>query len=228
MLHDSPSQLSNFLRVANTTAATEAEGPGWRFAIWLQGCPLRCPGCCNPEMLPFEGGRLVAVEAMLSEIQLARQNHAIEGITLLGGEPTAQSPAAGELAAAVRRQGLSVMLFSGFTLHQLRARSDPAIDRLLELTDILVDGPFLRDLPDTKRRWIGSSNQAVHFLSARYAADDPCWNMPNSIEIRFDGRELNVNGFPAARARDLWRGVRNLCSKEPAAAKVPSIEPDRT
>ena len=52
-------QLANLevvLSVAQIVPFTEAEGPGVRFALWFQGCPLRCPGCCNPEMLPFEGG----------------------------------------------------------------------------------------------------------------------------------------------------------------------------
>ncbi|HEY8504811.1 MAG TPA: 4Fe-4S cluster-binding domain-containing protein, partial [Gemmataceae bacterium] len=44
------------LSIAQTVACTEAEGPGKRFAVWFQGCPLRCPGCCNPEFLPFKGG----------------------------------------------------------------------------------------------------------------------------------------------------------------------------
>ena len=44
------------LSVAQIVPCTEAEGPGRRFALWFQGCPLRCPGCCNPEMLPFTGG----------------------------------------------------------------------------------------------------------------------------------------------------------------------------
>ncbi|MFM7150626.1 MAG: 4Fe-4S cluster-binding domain-containing protein, partial [Gemmataceae bacterium] len=44
------------LSIAQTVPFTEAEGPGKRFAIWFQGCPFRCPGCCNPEMLPFRGG----------------------------------------------------------------------------------------------------------------------------------------------------------------------------
>ena len=44
------------LRIAQIVPSTEAEGPGRRFALWFQGCSLRCPGCCNPEMLPFTGG----------------------------------------------------------------------------------------------------------------------------------------------------------------------------
>src|SRR4029079_1756775 len=45
-----------YFQVAQIVPVTEAEGPGRRFALWFQGCPLRCPGCCNPEMLPFTGG----------------------------------------------------------------------------------------------------------------------------------------------------------------------------
>jgi anaerobic ribonucleoside-triphosphate reductase activating protein len=201
------SPLSNQLRVADVVASTEAEGPGRRFAIWLQGCPLRCPECCNPEMLSFSGGHLVAIEELVRQIESARHNDGIEGITLLGGEPTAQAEAAGELAAAVKRLGLSVMLFSGYTLRELKEKRDSAIERLLGATDILVDGPYLRELPDTNRRWIGSRNQVIHFLSSRYRADDPCWQMPNSIEIRLDGRELSINGFPARAATGLWRRV---------------------
>ena len=43
------------LPVAQFVPRTEAEGPGRRFALWVQGCPLRCKGCCNPEMLAFKG-----------------------------------------------------------------------------------------------------------------------------------------------------------------------------
>ena len=80
-------------------------------------------------------------------------------------------------------------------------------------TDILVDGPYLRELPETKRRWIGSRNQVIHFLTARYRANDSCWKMPNSLEIRLDGRELSVNGFPARAAQGLWCRVRTVSER---------------
>ncbi len=56
------------LQVAQIVPVTEAEGPGVRFALWFQGCPLRCPGCCNPEMLPFEGGTALTVGAVIAQI----------------------------------------------------------------------------------------------------------------------------------------------------------------
>ena len=193
------------LQVAQIVPATEAEGPGRRFALWLQGCPLRCPGCCNPEMLSFEGGRPVAVEDLVAEIQQARAQQQIEGLTLLGGEPFAHAAAASELAARVQAAGLSVMAFSGFTLAELQQMADPAVARLLSQIDILVDGPYLREQPETSRRWIGSANQEIHFLTSRYRADDPVWRLPNTLEIRLTAGALEVNGFPTAQASDFWR-----------------------
>ena len=115
------------LRIAQTIACTEAEGPGRRFALWFQGCPLRCPGCCNPEMLPFEGGRRVALADVLRDIETAAAQDGVEGVTLLGGEPLAHAAGAAALARAVRERGLTVMVFSGYTLEEARALPDPAV-----------------------------------------------------------------------------------------------------
>jgi anaerobic ribonucleoside-triphosphate reductase activating protein len=155
-------------------------------------------------MLPFDGGVAIEVDALLKRITAARQRHQIEGITLLGGEPFAHAGGAAAIAAAVQRAGLSVMIFSGFELHQLQRRQDPQIDALLACTDILVDGPYRQGQPDSTRRWIGSTNQQIHFLSTRYSAQDRCWSEPNTLEIRMHGGEMTVNGFPAAKSKAFW------------------------
>ena len=77
--------------------------------------------------------------------------------------------------------------------------------RSLAETDILVDGPYDRDQPEKTRRWIGSANQRVHFLTPRCAADDPRWRQPNTLEIRLRDGEVTVNGFPAPRAAGMWK-----------------------
>lgn len=189
------------LSIAQIVPCTEAEGPGKRFAVWFQGCPLRCPGCCNPEFLPFSGGERRTVAGLVEQMAGAD----VEGVTLLGGEPFAHAAGAAALAGAARDLGLSVMAFSGFTLDQLRQRPDPTVADLLGLTDILVDGPYLRDQPDTERRWVGSRNQRIHFLTDRYRYDDS-WRRRNTLEIRLVDGELSVNGFPARDAVGLWKG----------------------
>jgi len=194
---------SLLLRIAQIVPCTEAEGPGRRFALWFQGCPLRCPGCCNPEMLPFEGGQAVPAAEIVEQLRAAGDG--IEGITLLGGEPLAHAEGAAHLARVAQEMGLSVMVFSGWTLDEICGLADPHVHDLLNHTDILVDGRYLRELPETRRRWIGSANQQIHFLSERYYASDPCWQMPNTLEIRLVGSELSVNGFPARSAVGLWK-----------------------
>ena len=205
------------LRVARIVAATEAEGPGRRFALWFQGCPLRCPGCCNPEMLPFDGGERLTVADALRQLEEAVRLYQIEGITLLGGEPLAHARGATALARAAHGLGLSVMIFTGYVLEYVLVTGDPAVADLLSETDILVDSPYLHDRPETRRRWIGSANQRVHFLSGRCSAADPRWLLPNTLEIRLRGPELTVNGFPARSAVGLWKRPHVVATSERGA-----------
>jgi anaerobic ribonucleoside-triphosphate reductase activating protein len=156
-------------------------------------------------MLPFEGGQEISVLELAARVREASDRDGVEGITILGGEPFAQAAGAAELARLVRASGLSVMVFSGFTIEEIRASLDPSSMDLLDLTDLLVDGPYLRDQPETRRRWIGSANQRVHALSERYRVDDPRWERPNTLEIRLDGPVVTVNGFPSASAVGIWR-----------------------
>jgi anaerobic ribonucleoside-triphosphate reductase activating protein len=156
-------------------------------------------------MLPFAGGQPLRLAEVLGQVRRAAAESGIEGITLLGGEPLAHALSAAALAREVRRLSLTVMVFSGYTLTEARRLPDPAVADLLAHTDILVDGPYVRELPETRRRWIGSANQLIHFLTDRYRADDPCWQLPNTLEIRLTDRDLTVNGFPAAKAVGLWK-----------------------
>jgi len=205
----------SLLAVAQIVPCTEAEGPGRRFALWFQGCPLRCPGCCNPEMLPFTTDRLLRLGEVLSQIREAHAANDLEGITLLGGDPLAHAAVATALARAVHALGLSVMVFTGYTLDEARSLPDPAVAELLAETDILVDGPYVREQPETRRRWIGSANQQVHFLSDRCQADDPRWRMANTLEVRLRGQEVTVNGFPASSAVGLWKRPPRSQVREP-------------
>src|SRR5436305_1949821 len=83
-----------------------------------------CAGCCNPEMRAFSGGESVALADIVREVDDAAACDAGEGITLLGGEPLAHAAGAAALARALRRHGLSVMVFTGYTLEEARALPD--------------------------------------------------------------------------------------------------------
>lgn len=190
--------------IAQIVERTEAEGPGSRFAVWFQGCPLRCPGCCNPEFLTFKGGTPTSVTALCQRLRDTHEATPLEGVSLIGGEPFSHVEAAAPFAAYAQSLGLGVMIYTGFTLEALQAM--PEAQPLLNATDLLVDGPYIRELPETRRRWIGSTNQRLHFLTSRYDPADDCWTQRNTLEIRVVRDEVSINGFPAVDAKGLWKG----------------------
>ena len=166
-------------------------GPGQRIGLWVQGCSIRCRGCFNPGTWSPAGGEVVSVEALAARIVATE---GIEGVTFLGGEPFEQAAALAELGRRVRAAGLSVMTFTGLVREEIEAPGRADWDALLAVTDLLVDGPYVEDLHDLSRPWVGSSNQRFHFLTDRYTAAD--LGIPNRLEIRLT-REgaVQVNGM---------------------------------
>lgn len=144
-------------------------------------------------------GRSVGIDELALQIAEA-QAHGVEGVTFLGGEPFEQAAGLAALARRAKALAMTVMVFSGYALDELRARGDAA--ELLALTDLLVDGRYDRARPEPRppvgRRWIGSANQVMHFLSAAYSPDDPQMRDDNTIEIRLSKDGLRINGWPSA------------------------------
>ena len=168
-----------------------ANGPGERFVLWLQGCPVLCPGCFNEELLPFVPRHLITVEAMADRILAVPS---IEGVTYTGGEPTVQAQGLALLSERLRACGLTVVCYTGYTLEALQARHDLWIDRLLSEVDVLIDGPFVRD-QGTNLLWRGSSNQRVRFLTDVYrhlAGDVDC--SPAQVEFAIGSKEFLTTG----------------------------------
>jgi anaerobic ribonucleoside-triphosphate reductase activating protein len=160
----------NLSTVPNLFPLTYTNGPGLRYVMWTQGCSLRCCShCLNPELLnPFD-----CVEAgiyqILDHLSQLKKDTPVEGITLLGGEPTDQSAALSQLLPAVRQLGLTVMLYTGYTFETLqRPGSGKEILDLLQWLDILVEGNYIQNLDFPGTLWRGSLNQRILLLSHRY------------------------------------------------------------
>jgi len=159
-------------------------------------------------MFDERAGTAWSIEALAARMAAAAER-GVEGITLLGGEPFAQAPGAAAIARAARARGLTVMVFSGYTLAELERRADAGA--LLQLTDLLVDGRYDRERPEPPppigRRWIGSTNQVMHYLTSAYSPDEPRMRAPNTVELHWRDGRLLVNGWPAG-ADVLAQGLR--------------------
>ncbi len=186
-------QLSVGMIIPNT----QAEGPGKRFALWVQGCPMRCAGCCNPEYLEFTQNNIQSVDDVFAQVQKSHQEHQIEGVTFLGGEPFSHAQPLAALAKRVQDIGLTVMIFTGYSLKSLKRSEKPGVAQLLATTDLLVDGPFIQSRLDKERRWIGSTNQTPYDLTGAYKELVDNWDTsPETLEIRIVNGKLVVNGSP--------------------------------
>ena len=151
------------LRVFKILKSTKVEGPGIRYCIWVQGCSHHCKGCQAVHTWSHSGGELIDVKKIIEDIKLQSK---IEGVTFLGGEPFEQAEALGIIAECVKKMGLSVLCFTGGYLEELL--KNEVNKKLLNNTDLLIDGPFEIDKTDYSRPWCGSSNQRYHFLTDRY------------------------------------------------------------
>lgn len=194
------------MRVARIHPRTTAEGPGVRFAVWVQGCTIRCDGCFNPHLWAGTGGSPISPPHLAQ----AAISSGVDGVTLLGGEPFEQAAALGRFASLVHAAGLSVMTFTGYLFDDLQARAahDASVRELLDATDLLLDGPYVADQPDFARPWVGSSNQRFHFLSERYEhLQSDLAKQGDRVEVRVDsdGR-VSLNGWATVEQLDALLG----------------------
>ena len=167
---------ANSLRIAGIVRESIVDGPGIRFTVFCQGCPHACEGCHNPETHDFAGGKDVSIDRLLEEID---KDPLLAGVTFSGGEPFCQPEGFVELGKRVKERGLNITTFSGYTLEELielgMQRAD--IAELLELTDILIDGPFQKELKDLTLQFRGSKNQRVIDMNeTRKRGEVSIWN----------------------------------------------------
>lgn len=146
------------MRIAGIVQDSIVDGPGIRYVIFTQGCPHHCPGCHNPQTHAFDGGKDADTEEILSQIL---SNPLASGVTFSGGEPFAQADALVPIAEAVKGHGKNLMIYTGYLFEQLQKMEHSGVQRLLKLSDILVDGPFLLEERDLTLQYRGSSNQRV-------------------------------------------------------------------
>jgi anaerobic ribonucleoside-triphosphate reductase activating protein len=159
----------NTIRLAGVIRQSIVDGPGLRLTVFTQGCPHNCPGCHNPQTHDFAGGYDSSAERVLAEYD---KNPLLKGITISGGEPVCQAAGLIPLAEGIKTRGGDVILYSGYTFEELLERSaeDEAVETLLGLTDILIDGRFELDKRDLNRRFRGSGNQRILDVGKSLAA----------------------------------------------------------
>lgn len=134
-----------------------ANGPGIRTSLFVQGCPIHCPGCFNQETWDFNGGKLFSVGTERMVIESIPEH--IAGLSILGGEPLCNEniPAVYELVKMFSWNfpNKTIWLWTGYEWEHVK---DLPIMRHI---DVCVAGPFDVTKRDLSLKWCGSSNQQV-------------------------------------------------------------------
>lgn len=148
------------LRLAGVIRESIVDGPGWRFVVFVQGCPHHCKNCQNPGTWDFDGGYETTVENILNAV---KEDKLLTGVTLSGGEPFTQAKELTVLAKKVHEAGLDVMSFSGYTFEELvnGATVDNGWLSLLSELSLLVDGKFIEEQKSLELKFRGSRNQRI-------------------------------------------------------------------
>lgn len=179
------------INVARWLPRSSVNGPGERFVLWVQGCPLHCPGCWNPDTWAFTPRRVMTVAEILDRIV---DSQPVDGVTFSGGEPFAQASGLMVLAEHLRGLGMSLMAFTGYELEELNSSEQRG---LLGLLDIVVTGRYVRELRSDGLLWRSSTNQRVHFLSERHKALEASELPPAVAEVVIpESGRVVVTGFP--------------------------------
>lgn len=178
-------------------------GPGKRVMIWLHGCNRNCPGCIvQKHNATPEPQFSLSNNAVLDYINADDQ---IEGITVSGGEPLLQMDALIALLKCVRELNLGVILYSGYTLAEIKSMEQG--NTLIENLDVLIDGPYIQELDDNGAHR-GSSNQQIHLLTSRYESFYKNEKSVRESVIVQNGSLLRLTGIPDKKTKALWKGLK--------------------
>lgn len=149
------------IKLAGTINDSIVDGPGFRYTIFVQGCPHKCEGCHNPETHDFNGGKVSDTDTLVTAI---KGNPLLDGVTFSGGEPFCQTKPLVFLAQQIRElNGLDIVSYTGYTFEYLTEHSNEENGylKLLSLCDYLVDGKFEQDKKSYELRFRGSTNQRI-------------------------------------------------------------------
>lgn len=137
-------------------------GEGVSLTFFVQGCPIKCKGCHNPELQNFFMGKEFDGETMNSIIHGLTANGIKRNLCIQGGEPLCEENkfltfmVIDNVKKALPE--VPVYIWTGYTLEEIAQRNDDRVNRILVMTDYLIDGPYIEEERDVTLKMRGSKN----------------------------------------------------------------------
>ena len=162
--------------IHSTESFGTVDGPGVRFVIFLQGCPMRCKYCHNPDTWKMNSGSVRSAQSLIQEYERNKAFYTKGGITVTGGEALMQIDFLLELFALAKEKGIHTCLdTSGITYRPGESAYNEKLDKLMTLTDLVMLDIKHID-PEGHRDLTAHGNDGI-LAFARYLAQKniPVW-----------------------------------------------------
>ena len=200
------------LNIAAIQPATQALGPGKRFALWVQGCCFSCKGCISVAWQANKKAILWETEQLAQKIL---QVPDLEGITISGGEPMLQAEALSHLLQIVKiEKKLTTICFTGFNLEKVLIFRDKPTKKqdFIKQLDVIIAGKYIESLNDGLGLR-GSSNQKIYFQSSIYAhLKDKFLNNPRKIELYLQNQGIFTAGIPPLGFNEKFDNIMDIAA----------------
>ncbi len=160
-------------RVHSRESFGTVDGPGVRYVVFTQGCPMRCRYCHNPDTWDVSGGEETSVEDILRDYRKNQAFYTKGGITVTGGEPLLQPEFVAELFRQAHNAGIHTCLdTSGITFNP--AKTDK-VDAVLENTDLVMLD--IKHIQPVTHKWLTDQDNANILAFARHleSKNIPLW-----------------------------------------------------
>ncbi len=140
------------------------DGPGIRYVLFLQGCPLQCKFCHNRDTWNLDTNKLMTVEEVLEDFNKYKHFYKKGGITVSGGEATLQLPFLTKLFKEAKKQNIHTCLDTSAGVYSEKMK--PVYDELMKYTDlVLLD---IKHIDNEKHLWLTKSPNTQILEFAKY------------------------------------------------------------
>ena len=159
------------MRYAGLIKNDTAAAPGMCVTFFVQGCPLRCPGCHNKDSWDYDGGIEFTPQVLDEIIEALTANNIERNLCIMGGEPLCDNNAF--LTALVIEEvkkalpDIKIYIWSGYTYEKLLESHHPQVRSVLQKADVLIDGPYIEAERDISLPMRGSRNQRIIDLTEK-------------------------------------------------------------
>ena len=154
------------MRYAGLNKNDFTAAPGVSVTFYTQGCPHHCFGCHNPETWNFEGGKEFTPEVIDEILEALTANNIMRSLAIQGGEPLCVENEFLTLliVKTVKEKfpDVKIYIWTGYYFNSLP--NTPYIKQILELTDCLIDGPYIEEERDITLPMRGSRNQNIIYF----------------------------------------------------------------